>query len=58
VNSKKVNKEKMSDIDFVAYEIIEPWLPVKDQFNALKTHKFKTVFNTVLDNINIINLYI
>jgi NAD-dependent DNA ligase len=56
VNSKKVNKEKIKDIDFVAYEIIEPWLPVKDQFKALKTNKFKTVYNTILDNINIINL--
>lgn len=56
VNSKKVNKERMNDIDFVAYEIIEPWLPVKDQFKALKTNKFKTVYNTVLDNINIDNL--
>ena len=56
VNSKKVNKERMNDIDFVAYEIVEPWLPVKDQFNALKIHKFKTVFNTVLDNIDIDNL--
>jgi NAD-dependent DNA ligase len=56
VNSKKVNKERMNDIDFVAYEIIEPWLPVKDQFNALKTNKFKTVYNTVLDNIDIDNL--
>jgi NAD-dependent DNA ligase len=56
VNSKKVNKEKMNDIDFVAYEIIEPWKPIKDQFKALKINKFKTVYNTVLDNINIINL--
>lgn len=56
VNSKKVNKEKIKDIDFVAYEIIEPWLPVKDQFKALKKNKFKTVYNTVLDNINIENL--
>ena len=56
VNSKKVNKEKINDIDFVAYEIIEPWKPVKDQFKALKTNKFKTVYNMVLDNINIINL--
>ena len=56
VNSKRVNKEKMNDIDFVAYEIVEPWLPVKDQFKALKTNKFKTVFNTVLDNIDIDNL--
>jgi NAD-dependent DNA ligase len=56
VNSKRVNKERMNDIDFVAYEIVEPWLPVKDQFKALKTNKFKTVYNTVLDNINIDNL--
>jgi NAD-dependent DNA ligase len=58
VNSKKVNKERMKDIDFVAYEIIEPWLSVKDQFIALKTNKFKTVYNAVLENINIINLSI
>ena len=56
VNSKRVNKERMNDIDFVAYEIVEPWLPIKDQFKALKTNKFKTVYNTVLDNINIDNL--
>ena len=56
VNSKKVNKERMKDIDFVAYEIIEPWLSIKDQFKALEKHKFKTVYNTVLENIDINNL--
>lgn len=56
VNSKKVNKEKMKDIDFVAYEIIEPWMSIKDQFKALKTNEFNTVFNTVFETINIENL--
>lgn len=56
VNSKKVNKEKIKDIDFVGYEIIEPWLSIKDQFKALEKHKFKTVYNTVLKEININNL--
>jgi NAD-dependent DNA ligase len=56
VNSKKVNKERMKDIDFVAYEIIEPWLSIKDQFKALEKHKFKTVYNTFLENIDINNL--
>ena len=56
VNSKKINKEKMYDIDFVAYEIIEPWLSIKDQFIALKENNFNTVYNTVFENINIDNL--
>jgi NAD-dependent DNA ligase len=56
VNSKKINKEKMNDIDFVAYEIIEPWLSIKDQFIALKENNFNTVYNTVFENINIDNL--
>lgn len=56
VNSKKVNKEKIKDIDFVAYEIIEPWLPIKDQFIGLETNKFKTVYNTSLESIDIDNL--
>ena len=56
VNSKKINKEKMYDIDFVAYEIIEPWLSIKDQFTALKENNFNTVYNTVFENINIDNL--
>lgn len=56
VNSKKVSKEKIKDIDFVAYEIIEPWMSIKDQFQALITNKFNTVYNTVLDNIDINNL--
>ena len=56
VNSKKINKEKMNDIHFVAYEIIEPWLSIKDQFIALKENNFNTVYNTVFENINIDNL--
>jgi NAD-dependent DNA ligase len=56
VNSKKINKEKMNDIDFVAYEIIEPWLSIKDQFITLKENNFNTVYNTVFENINIDNL--
>jgi DNA ligase (NAD+) len=56
INSKRVSKDKMKDIDFIAYEIIEPWMNIKDQFQALITNKFNTVFNTVFENIDINNL--
>jgi DNA ligase (NAD+) len=56
VNSKKINKNKMNDIDFIAYEIIEPWLTIKEQYKALESNKFKTVYNTIIENINFDNL--
>ena len=46
INSKHIkNSEYLKDIDFVAYELIEPELPPKKQFNLLTIYGFNTVFH-------------
>lgn len=45
VNAKKIVKERVEDVDFVAYEIIEPWMPYEEQYIALQKNGFKVVHN-------------
>jgi NAD-dependent DNA ligase len=45
VNAKKIIKERVEDVDFVAYEIIEPWMPYDEQYIALKKNGFKVADN-------------
>jgi NAD-dependent DNA ligase len=52
VNSKTINSKIIKDIDFVAYEIIEPWLPFKKQFDFLIKNNFITVYNESKKDIN------
>jgi DNA ligase (NAD+) len=47
INSKKRNNLK--DIDFVAYELIEPFLNVQEQFNFLNNTKLKIVNHIFVD---------
>lgn len=56
VNAKKLNKEKVQDIDFVAYEMIKPWMSVKDQYTTLQKYNFNVVYNQKITDINMTNL--
>jgi NAD-dependent DNA ligase len=40
VNTKKLNKSILSDIDFIAYEIIHPWTDFKTQYKTLEELDF------------------
>ncbi len=45
INSKTINKEKLKHIDFVAYEVITPVLPIKEQITLLKSTQVECVLN-------------
>jgi DNA ligase (NAD+) len=50
VNSKSFDPKIVSDIDFVSYEIIDPWLPTQSkQFEKLNKMGFKVVPNSFID---------
>ena len=46
INSKTLDKEKLNNIDFVAYEVINPTLKPSEQMKALEIMNVKTVLNT------------
>ena len=56
VNAKTIDTTKAKDIDFVAYEVINPWLSYTDQFNLLSKQKILTVHHTQTKDISIQNL--
>jgi NAD-dependent DNA ligase len=47
INSKKI--QETHDIDFVAYELIEPWKNIKKQFQFLNNTKLKIVNHFFVD---------
>ena len=53
INSKTVNKEKIKHIDFVAYEVITPLLPIKEQIKYLKSKRVECVLNEEKDIITV-----
>ena len=53
VNSKKIIKKRVKDVDFVAYEIIEPWMPITEQYIALQKNGFNTVAYEVIQDMDI-----
>lgn len=57
VNSRSINKN-IKDVDFVTYEIIEPQMSIKEQYELLTNNNFKVVINSVYKNkdINVDNL--
>lgn len=57
VNSKKLNSKVIKDVDFVVYELVNPWLNNQyEQFNKLSNYGFKVV-NYINDvDINFNNL--
>jgi len=56
VNSKTVDVNAAKDIDFVAYEIVEPWMTFYEQFKHLEKYKIKTVYHVKVKNIDMIFL--
>ena len=53
INHKAVDKNKIQDVDFVAYEVIKPILNPKEQMEfLLNTLKTKCVFNRLEPNIS------
>ena len=52
INSKKVSPKLIKDIDFVAYELIEPIVTQKEQFILLQQYGFNVVYNTFINNVS------
>lgn len=52
MNSKSVNTEVMNNIDFVAYEVIQPVLKPSDQFKLMETLGVKVVHHVHCDTIS------
>lgn len=46
------DEEKLRDLDFVAYEVIQPKMKPSVQYKILSKNKFKTVLNKSLKKIN------
>jgi NAD-dependent DNA ligase len=56
VNSKTIDISKAKDVDFIGYEIVEPWLPYLDQFKLMNKYKIPTVYYTTTNNLSVKNL--
>ena len=52
VNGKNLDTSKLTDLDFVAYEVIQPDLPPSQQYTFLKSKKFITVINKTVKKID------
>ncbi len=52
VNGKNLDTSKLADLDFVAYEVIQPDLPPSQQYAFLKSKKFITVINKTVKKID------
>lgn len=51
INAKRVSKKKYEDLDFVAYEVIEPKLKPSEQMEKLLNLHVDTVLNENRDNL-------
>ena len=56
VNAKTIDTTRAKDIDFVAYEVVEPWLSYTEQFSLLNKHKILTVNHIQTKDISVPNL--
>lgn len=52
VNAKTINKNRAKDIDFVAYEMIDPWDTYINQYKELTRLKFNVVYHILVDTLN------
>jgi NAD-dependent DNA ligase len=52
VNSKTIDKDKCGDIDFVAYELIEPERKPSDQMSLLKTLNIEVTQNLTVEDVD------
>lgn len=53
VNSKTVDQSIMNDADFVAYEIIKPWMPFDQQMKTLAKMNNFVVFHELIDDFDL-----
>tara|TARA_B100001094_G_scaffold255999_1_gene255092 strand:- start:938 stop:2818 length:1881 start_codon:yes stop_codon:yes gene_type:complete len=53
LNTEKINKKIIKDLDFIAYEILQPLYKIDNQLITLKNLGFKVVASIIIDNINI-----
>lgn len=56
VNAKNIDKKKAKDIDFVAYEMLEPWSSFSNQYSKLGEINMKVVHHTPLLDLTFIHL--
>ena len=57
INSKKLNSKVIADIDFISYELINPWIQLQnEQFIKLNNYGFKVVDFKLDIDINLNNL--
>ena len=52
VNAKTIDKKKAKDIEFIAYEIVSPWMTYSEQFILLNKLNFKVVNNIQINDLN------
>lgn len=52
VNKKSIDKEQLKYIDFVAYELVNPWTNMSKQFDILKKFKINLVNYKVIKDVN------
>jgi NAD-dependent DNA ligase len=52
INKKSATKEELSNIDFIAYEIVSPFYNIGMQYSMLKKLKFHTVTHAKIANIS------
>jgi len=53
INSKTIPESEALDTEFIAYEIVEPWLPYNDQMKLLKKLGLRTVYNEMVDDFDL-----
>ncbi len=58
INSKKVDTKKIENIDFVAYEVIQPLLTPSQQMKYLESLEVKTVIHELLEPKKLTNEYL
>jgi len=57
INSKKLHPIIIADIEFISYELINPWIPTQtEQFNKLTEYGFKNVYSKLIIDIQLNNL--
>jgi NAD-dependent DNA ligase len=57
VNSKKINIDIIKDLEFVVYELVNPWIINQlEQWKILEEHNFKVVYHNKINNLTIESL--
>ena len=57
INSKKINIDIIKDLEFVVYELVNPWIINQlEQWKILEEHNFKVVYYNKINNLTIESL--